>query len=189
MNKSAVAIAVFAALTPAWQTQAAAPADSLAACGEVTDSQARLQCFDRELAKSRPAAATPPRAAASSAAPASAVPPAAAPAAASTIAPAAAASAAASFGNEQLALKDQQKVEELRVMHASLSSQKELGSSRTYNLFLDNGQVWRHENSHLGSYLREGEAITITKASGLGAYRLTRDAGSPKDWIRVTRVR
>jgi len=74
-------------------------------------------------------------------------------------------------------------------MHASLSSQKELGSSRTYNLFLDNGQVWRHENSHLGSYLREGEAITITKASGLGAYRLTRDAGSPKDWIRVTRVR
>ena len=73
-------------------------------------------------------------------------------------------------------------------MHARLTSQKQIGSSRTYNLFLDNGQVWRHEDSHLGSYLREGESITITRAT-LGSYRLTRDAGSAKDWIKVSRVR
>src|SRR6478736_3311394 len=100
MNKSAVAIAVFAVLTPAWQAQGAAAPDALASCGEITDSQARLQCFDRELAKSRPAAATSPPAAAKSAAPAAtagastaAVP--ATSAAASTVAPAAATSAAA----------------------------------------------------------------------------------------------
>ena len=54
---------------------------------------------------------------------------------------------------------------------------------------LDNGQVWRHENAHLGSYLRQGEAVTITRVDGVGGYRLTRDAGRDKDWIRVTRVR
>ena len=176
MKKSAVSLAVFAALTPAWQAQAATPSDPLASCGGITESQARLECFDRELAKSRPAAATPPAAVPKAANPA----PAAAP---PVVAPAAAASA--SLGDEQL----KKKTDEPRELHARLTSQKELGSSRTYNLFLDNGQVWRHEDSHLGSYLREGEAVTITKASGLGSYRLTRDAGSAKDWIRVTRVR
>lgn len=74
-------------------------------------------------------------------------------------------------------------------MHARISSQKEIGSSRIYNVFLDNGQVWRHENTHLGSYLREGEAVTIAQTGALGTYRLTRDAGKEKDWIKVTRVR
>jgi len=180
MKKSAVAIAVFAALTPAWQAQAATPSDPLASCGGITESQARLECFDRELAKSRPAAATPPAAVPKAANPAPAsAPPAVAPAAAAS------AAASASLGDEQL----KKKTDEPRELHARLTSQKELGSSRTYNLFLDNGQVWRHENSHLGEYLREGEAITITKAGGVGSYRLTRDAGASKDWIRVSRVR
>src|SRR5688572_15699768 len=106
MKKSAVAIAVFAVLAPAWQAQGAAPNDALAACGEVTDSQARLQCFDRELSKSRPAAAP---AAATTAAPSAApsAPPAAPPSApaasgpppAASTAAAAPASATSSFGN------------------------------------------------------------------------------------------
>ena len=73
-------------------------------------------------------------------------------------------------------------------MHARLTTQRELGSSRTYNLFLDNGQVWRHENSDLGTYLKDGDAVTITKGT-MGSYRLTLDAGKAKNWIRVTRVR
>ena len=179
MNKSAVAIAVLAVLAPAWAARAAAPSDTLLACGNLTDSQARLQCFDRELAKSRPAAATPP-AATKSAAPAAPVATPAAPAAAAT-------ATAASFGEEQLT-KDQKKPAEPNVMHAKLTTQRELGSSRTYNLFLDNGQVWRHENSDLGTYLKDGDAVTITKGT-MGSYRLTLDAGKAKNWIRVTRVR
>src|SRR6478735_711154 len=85
MNKSAVAIAVLAALAPAWAARAAAPSDTLLACGDLTDSQARLQCFDRELAKSRPAAATPPAATAKSAAPAAPAAVPAAPAAAAVV--------------------------------------------------------------------------------------------------------
>jgi hypothetical protein len=53
---------------------------------------------------------------------------------------------------------------------------------------LDNGQSWRHENEYLGAYLREGDAVTITRGS-MGTYRLTRDAGKAKDWIRVTPTR
>src|SRR6478609_5195541 len=110
MNKSAVAIAVLAVLAPAWAARAAAPSDTLLACGNLTDSQARLQCFDRELAKSRPAAATPPAAATTSAAPATA-----SKAPAAVAAPAAATAAAAapsdSFGQEQLT-KDQKKPKE-----------------------------------------------------------------------------
>jgi hypothetical protein len=57
-----------------------------------------------------------------------------------------------------------------------------------FNLYLDNGQVWRHEDSVQGEYLRDGEAITIEKGA-LGSYKLTRDAGKSRNWIRVTRVR
>jgi len=73
-------------------------------------------------------------------------------------------------------------------MHARLTSQKELGSTRTFNLFLDNGQVWRHEDAPLGAYLRDGDAITITKHS-MGVYRLTKDGAKSKNWIKVRRVR
>ena len=53
---------------------------------------------------------------------------------------------------------------------------------------LDNGQTWRHEDQTLGAYLKEGEAITIRKGT-LGSYRLSRDDGDAKNWIRVSRVR
>jgi hypothetical protein len=62
-----------------------------------------------------------------------------------------------------------------------------VGSSE-FILYLDNGQAWRHQDQVLGEYLRQGEAITISRAA-LGSYRLTRDAGSTKNWIRVTRIR
>ena len=77
--------------------------------------------------------------------------------------------------------------EELRILHASIASQRQQGANNFY-VYLDNGQVWRHENVHLGAYLRDGDAITISRAT-MGAYRLTRDAGESRNWIRVTRVR
>lgn len=215
MHKPAVAAAVLAILLPAGG-QAAAPTDALQACGDIADSGARLECFDRELARARgsaapaavspapaasPAATAPTVAAPAAAAPAAAAPaaapqaPAPAAAAAAPPAPTGAAAAAASntagsFGEEQVkGVARKETPAEQRTLHARITLQDELGSSGIFNVHLDNGQVWRHENSHLGSYLREGDAVTITKVGGLGAYRLTRDAGRDKDWIRVTRVR
>lgn len=211
MNKSVVAFAVAIALAPALPAAAADSSPGLAACGDITDSQARLACFDRELAKSRsaPGAASAAPAAGAQIAPAGASPapiaaPAAAaapgaaaaavtppPAAATPAAPAAATpatpSATQSFGGENVASAKTES-EDQRVMHARLTSQKELGSTRTFNLFLDNGQVWRHEDAPLGAYLRDGDAITITKHS-MGVYRLTKDGAKSKNWIKVRRVR
>jgi hypothetical protein len=216
MKKSAVTVAVIAILAPVPAVMAAAPSSALEACGEIADSPARLACFDRELAKSRPLA---PAAAPAAAVPATAVPAAANPAppptqvapaaqtspppaaTAAVAAPPAAGSASApsspsattssgstqGFASEQVATGDELPQEQ-RVLHARLSSQKEIGSTRTFNLFLDNGQVWRHEDSHLGSYLRDGDAVTITKHS-MGVYRLTRDGTKSKNWIKVQRVR
>jgi hypothetical protein len=199
MKKSAVAIAVFAALAPTWQAWAAAPPDALLACGQVVDSQARLECFDRELAKSRSAAVIPPAtpvapAAAVASTPIAAPPPpvsapAKAPVAAAAAAPAVAAptSAASSFGAESLATKEQKPLpEEQLKLHAKITSLRQQGTNNFY-VYLDNGQVWRHEDIHLGSYLHQGDAVTISKAT-LGSYRLTRDAGASRDWIRTTRV-
>jgi hypothetical protein len=53
---------------------------------------------------------------------------------------------------------------------------------------LDNGQVWRNEDSRRTSYLREGASVTIRKGS-FGSYRLTVDGGDPRTWISVMRIR
>ena len=72
-------------------------------------------------------------------------------------------------------------------LRAHVSSQRPAGTG-VFIVFLDNGQAWRHEDYALGTYLREGDAITISKAS-MGSYRLTRDGANAKNWIRVTPVR
>lgn len=76
---------------------------------------------------------------------------------------------------------------EEEALHARITEMRRSGSS-AFLVTLDNGQVWRHENETQGEYLRIGEPVTITKAA-LGSYRLTRDAGAAKNWIRVTRIR
>ena len=75
---------------------------------------------------------------------------------------------------------------EVQVLHAHIAELKAAGSGR-YLVVLDNGQVWRHEDAYLGGFLKTGEAVTISKGA-MGSYRLTRDAGQSKNWIRVTRV-
>jgi hypothetical protein len=100
--------------------------------------------------------------------------------------PPAPATATSSFGQEQITVDKRQAAED-KTLHARLSSQKAAGGGYV-NLYLDNGQVWRHEDRVLGAYLRDGDAVTIEKGA-LGSYKLSRDEGKSRNWIRVTRVR
>jgi len=173
---------------------AAAPpdADRLLACAKVEASSERLGCFDREAARLAvllreaapvPAAVLPP------APPAVPAPVPAASAATAPVLPPvmpSPPSATASIGQEQLAGKQGQEAAE-KILHARVTAQRKVGSS-AFIVTLDNGQSWRHEDLHQSEYLREGDAITIRQAA-MGSYRLTRDAGKVRDWIRVTRVR
>ena len=72
-------------------------------------------------------------------------------------------------------------------MHARIQRLRAVAAN-DFIVYLDNGQAWRHQDASLGGYLREGEAITISKGT-LGSYRLTRDAGNSKNWIRITRIK
>lgn len=180
---------LIAALGAAWVTVGADAAslseDQMVACAGMTDSAARLACYDREVAPlarefaararaSSPAARTPP--------------PVTTPAPATVTEPATAPTPAPSFGQEQLTREQRPAPEkEQLTLHAKLSSQKAVGPG-LFNLYLDNGQIWRHEDQVQGSYLKDGDAITIEKGA-MGSYKLTRDAGKSRNWIRVTRVR
>jgi hypothetical protein len=193
MKKSLVPLLLAAAVTQVFAAEAPTNADRLVDCTGLRDSAARLACFDREIvpfARSRVASAAP-----QANAPAPPQARSVAPAAVSNAAPAAAspppapppADAVPSLGTEQLeSTRRQRDQEQAPSLTARITTLREAGGA--YVVTLDNGQIWRHENQHLGSYLRQGEAVTIRKAT-LGSYRLTRDAGDSKDWIRVTRVR
>ena len=179
MQKRKLIAALVASVVMVEAGAASLSEEQLVACAGMTDSGARLACYDREVAPlarevagraraSSPAAPTPAR-----------VP---------TPSPATATASAPSFGQEQLTREQRPAPEkEERTLQARLSSQKSVGGGR-FNLYLDNGQVWRHEDSVLGFYLKDGDAITIKKGA-LGSYKLSRDTGKWRDWIRVTRVR
>ena len=64
-----------------------------------------------------------------------------------------------SFGEEQLDPKRRasQPDEADLTLHARITELRKIGAS-AFAVTLDNGQVWRHEDAHLGSYLREGRA-------------------------------
>ncbi len=188
MQKHLVMLAVGLTLSTVGARAASPAIDSLVACAGISDSTARLACFDREVAPlarvgAATVPATPPRAAQTRPVPVPTVPP--TPVAR---APAQPASATPSFGDEQLS-REQRPASTAAdlTLHARLTSQKPVGGGYT-NLYLDNGQVWRHQDQVLGAYLRDGDAITIEKGA-LGSYKLSRDAGKSRNWIRVTRVR
>ncbi|MET0291339.1 MAG: hypothetical protein ABW136_03175 [Steroidobacteraceae bacterium] len=185
MKKSIATLVVALASVPGFGAEPASPIDRMAACAELTDTRQRLACFDKEIAPVKAKPAAPATGTARPATPAPASVPAAPAAPATVTAPAR--SAAPSLGDEQLKSKERPAVaEEENALHAKLVSIR-VGAD-SWQLSLDNGQVWRHENAQLGSYLVIGEALTIRKG-GLGNYRLTRDAGQEKNWIRVTRVK
>jgi len=196
MQKRIVILAVGASLAMPAVQAAGLSLDQLVACAAITESSARLACYDREVAPLARQIAGPTRPAnvAAPVAPAVAAPPAAppaAPAAPAVPAPPAARAPAATpstFGQEQLAVQARPAArEEERTLHARLTSQSPAGGGN-FNLYLDNGQVWRHQDLVQGPYLKDGDAITIEKGA-LGSYKLSRDAGKARNWIRVTRVR
>jgi hypothetical protein len=180
MQKRKLIVALAFVVAPLAASAASLSLDQLVACAGMTDPTARLACYDREVvplarqvAGPGPASPAAPAPAPRVASPAPAAPPAAPP---------------PSFGQEQLAREQRPaaKDEEL-ALHARLSSQKAVGGG-LFNLYLDNGQVWRHEDRVLGQYLKDGDAVTIEKGA-LGSYKLSRDAGKSRNWIRVSRVR
>jgi hypothetical protein len=172
---------------------AEAPLDRLVGCADIKESRDRLACFDREVA---PLASARARSPAPAAAPAQVARTPAPPGPATSPAPAAAvpgpapapAPASRSFGDEQLQPKDRAATSEAeQVLHARIERLRTVTAS-DFIVYLDNGQAWRHQDQTLGAYLRLGDAVTISRAA-LGSYRLTRDAGSTKNWIRVTRIK
>lgn len=192
MKKSVVSLVLVAVACPAFPAETSM--DRLVRCTDIKDSRGRLACFDREIAplastRSSPAptpANTPPPSApvVRNTAPVPVPVPAPAPTPATPSAPL----PTSSFGQEQLAPKFRAAVpEEEQTLHARIERLRTVTAS-DFIIYLDNGQAWRHEDQVQGAYLRQGEAVTISRAA-LGSYRLTRDAGSSKNWIRVTRIR
>ncbi len=179
MYKPTLTLLLAAATIPAWPAGRAAPGpDDLLACAALQDSSARLACFDNAVA---PLVASRPVRPPAPTQPESRTPP--APKAQPDPVPA----PTTRFGEEQLDAKQrQQDADEAQTLHARIAELKSASSGR-YLVVLDNGQVWRHEDAYLGGFLKQGEAITISKGA-MGSYRLTRDAGQSKNWIRVTRV-
>jgi hypothetical protein len=180
--------------------------DRLVGCADITESAARLECFDRGVAPLRPQRAPPPGvnapgvapAPVSASAPVAVVPPPVAqsgPVASPAPLPAQAAPPAPSapptqfaLGEEQLKGRNQVQIAQEQASLRGRITQAGRGGQGTYLVTLDNGQVWRHEQGAMADYLTPGAAVTITRAS-MGSYRLTLDSGSKKNWVRVTRVR
>ena len=188
MKKLVLGVLLAAGAQVADSEAAAALTERLADCADLEAAAQRLACFDREVAPlKRPAKQLPAQAA--TMAPA-AIPRqgAVAPQAAVVPPPAPAVATAPALGQEQLPRSsDATAAEKSESLHARITELRKLGPG-VYLVSLDNGQAWRHENEALGAFLRQGEAVTISKGN-LGTYRLVRDAGKTRDWIRVARVR
>jgi len=186
MKKSVVSLVLAVVACPALPAESSM--DRLVGCADIKDSRDRLACFDREVAplasaRSRPTPSAPPVAVARTV-PAPTPPP-TTPAAPIPSSPA---PGAKSFGEEQLQPKARSAApEEEQVLHAHIQRLRTV-TANDFIVYLDNGQAWRHQDAVLGGYLREGDAITISKGA-LGSYRLVRDAGGSKNWIRATRIR
>jgi hypothetical protein len=172
MNNAALPLVLAFVCVPALCAESAAPATAnLEVCMDLSDPQQRLTCFDREMSQIRkptPATSTAPKQA---------------PAPVPIPAP-----VTPTFGQEQLPSKARPAAPaQEQTLHAHIAALRDVAPGN-YLVTLDNGQIWSHEDPQRAAYLREGEAITISKGS-LGTSRLTRDAGNTRDWIRVKRVR
>jgi hypothetical protein len=194
MKKNALTLVLALASVPVWPAEAITPEmEKLVDCADLKDSLQRLECYDRGIvpfARARSAAAT-----SASAVVVRATAPAEVPMPSTTSAPSAAPAilvsappaSASTLGQEQLpADRKPAAPEEEQVLRAKISSLRTAGNA--FLVSLDNGQVWRHEDQYQGAYLKQGESVTVRKAA-MGSYRLTRDAGESRNWIRVTRVR
>jgi hypothetical protein len=166
--------AVFSAFLAGVTLAAEPSADAVRRCVEMTDSLARLVCYD-QLHRAAPISA------------------AAAPVAAATVVTAGAAAAVAasgpSLGEENL--KGEARIESKAAKPVSLTAQvtslREI-RSYTYRIALDNGQLWQQEEMAAAFTIKVGDTVRIDKGK-MGGYRLARVTnGKPGGtWIRVTR--
>lgn len=196
--KAAVPVLMLGLHVPLVQAADAAGAvlDRVARCASVADSDARLACFDREIAPwlaSRQANETASSAAADAKQPAraptarAAVPPPATAQAATSISATTSDPAAADFGAEQLRTQNRRSDDEEATMQARIAGFRDAGGG-VYVILLDNDQAWRHEDAHRASFLRVGDPVVVRKGS-LGSYWLHRESDGTRNGIRVTRIR
>ena len=153
-------------------------------CAAVTDSLARLVCYD-QLASGTPSPAAAP-------APVKAAPPApaptpAVPAAAATVAAPVATSKAPALGDESMKTSAEEEAARPRSLTATITA-LELVRSSNYYMTLDNGQKWLQEEIHSGFHLQVGDTVQILRGR-MGGYQLAyvKDGKPVGAWIRVTR--
>ena len=189
MKKPVLCLALAMASTAGLAAETSRPAlDRLVDCADIKESRQRLACFDREVAPLASARSATTRADAPQQVVRAPAPAPVAPVPGPAATPAPASEAPRSFGEDQLPKSRVATASaDAQTMHANIERLRTVAASQ-FVIYLDNGQAWRHEDQVQGEYLREGEAITISKGT-LGSYRLTRDAGKAKNWIRVTRIR
>jgi len=160
--KTLLVVLAVAASLPASAAAAQPSSDALLACADITDTAARLTCFDRNAAAARGTPSPPMSSGEPARSQAESSPqPAQAPVPARDVAPP-------------------------TTVQARIAETRK-GAGGRYLVVLDNGQVWSHEMGSMAEFLRVGEAVTIRK-SGL-SFRLTLDSGKQKNWVRVTQVR
>jgi hypothetical protein len=92
------------------------------------------------------------------------------------------------FGAEDLPMKSRPQAPQQAVALRATIAQLRQSAPGEFMVTLDNGQVWRTDDTIQGRQLAVADAVTISRAS-LGSYRMTRDAIDAKSWLRVRRVR
>ncbi|MBX5462176.1 MAG: hypothetical protein IRZ28_13940 [Steroidobacteraceae bacterium] len=152
----------------------------LLACANVQDNFARLACYDRlnppRGAMAAQAAEAPKAASAPAPAPAKTPAVAAAAAPAAVAAPAvSAARAEAEFGLSERARRDRNEPAGVDHIVAKVTSVSERPRGELL-LKLDNGQTWTQTERRLGTLIKEGETVTISRGA-LGSFMLTSEAG------------
>ncbi len=163
--------------------------DELGVCRGLTDDEARLECYDAAVDRSKTSGAGSPAAAtAAAAAPASAEP---APSATAAVATSAAGTTN-QIDQEDLFGKSSEDVqrtveaatgaERLDSLTATVTKLQKLGYDKVL-ITLDNGQVWKQVDAS-SLRLRVGDAVDIERAS-LGSFML-RKQGSKRS-MRVSR--
>jgi hypothetical protein len=166
---------------------AAEPLAGLLACRSITDSAARLACFDRETAAL--ASAPAPSLAAAPNVPAAAAAPAAAQSAAAPAPAAQPLDPQQSFGLSGSAIAEKEEAKGARPAKLAKLESRVVGLSLTGNgrtvFTLENSQMWRQLESDGDMLARLGDVATISRGL-LGSYWLQLKNGRG---CKVTRIR
>jgi hypothetical protein len=147
--------------------------DAARRCAAMTDSVARVACYDQLYATATAPAPAPAPAAVAAPAP---------------VAPTVA--VAAAIGDESLKKSSAQRAAEPATptsVDANITALREMRPN-VYRISLDSGQVWQQEESEALFTPGVGDTVRIKKGS-LGRYSMSRlSNGKTTGWARVTRL-